>query len=248
MFTSKQHLHFNLGVDADIAAFFVNRQVPVNNHYWNKKLLYVADGTGYLFIPLFFDLQFKSGISRDNILNEEYVGLMEVILDSAALHEMEKICFSQHVENCKNIMSNKIKNHNLYIDLLLYFRDQQLKPYKKLGTTSKALNRGDTFLFSTCFLDLDNEVTNKNLENWYALVPAFLLMDDISDIQEDQEKNEENAVNDFGPGNTGVKNAIEFLRNKFSHLKTLNAALGSYFERSLEKKLQTAYMKSLLNN
>ena len=248
MFTSKQHLHYNLGVDADIAAFFVDRRVPVDNLYWKDRLLYVAAGTGYLFIPLFFDLQLKCGVSRENIVDEEYVELMEAILNSAALHEMEKICFSQHVENCKNIMSNKIRNHNLFNDLLVYFSDEELRPYKNLGTASKALNRGDTLLFSTCFLDLDKEVANKVIENWYALIPAFLLMDDISDLHEDREKNEENSVNDFGEGNTGVNNSIEFLRGKFNQLKIFNTKLGSYFERSLEKKLQTAYMQSLLNN
>jgi len=248
MFTSKQQLHFDLGVDPGIAAFFVNRKVPVNNFYWKDRLLYVSKGTGYLFIPLFFDLQMKCGVSREAVLNEEYVTLMEAILNSAALHEMEQISFVEHLENCKKIIEKKIKNYHLYNDLLGYFGDQRLLPYKNLGTFNKALNRGDTFLFGTCFLDLDKQLSDKIIEYWYALVPAFLLMDDISDLHEDQVKNEENAVTAFGPGHEGLEKSIEFLKVKFNHLKTINSALGLYFERSLEKKLQTEYIQSLINN
>ncbi len=248
MFTSKQQLHLDLGVDTGIAQFFVDRKVPENNMYWKGRLLYVAGGTGYLFIPLFYDLQFKCGVSYEKILDEEYIRLMEYILHSAARYEFEEISFVEHLENCKNILKNRISNYSLYNNLLEYFNDGQLKPYKNLGTSSKALNRADTFLFSICFLDLDKHVTDTIINNWYALVPSFLLMDDIYDLREDRKNNEENSVSDFGPGNEGLEKAIKFLRDKSDQLKNFNIKLGMYFENSLEKKIHTTYMQSLLND
>ena len=248
MFTSKENLHYNFGIDESIAKFFVDRKAPVNNMYWKDRYLYVASGTGYLFIPLFFDLQYKCGVNQEDVIKEDYVKLMEEILNSAALYEFEKISFNVHLANCKKIMSEQVKNHRLYNALLVYFGDEQLKPYQNLGTSSKPLNRGDTMLFSLCYLDLNKEVETEILACWYALVPSFLLMDDISDLLQDKEKNEENSINDFGPGSKGVEKAIAFLRNKFNLLKKYNNKLGLYFENSLDNKLQTPYLQSLLTD
>src|ERR1044072_972055 len=144
MFTSKEHLHFNLGVDLEIAAFFVDRKVPSDNMYWKNRYLYVAGGTGFLFIPLFFDLQFRMGIDKKLVLDETYIQLMEDVLDSAARYEFEQISFEEHIRNCRQLMKNKIKNENLYNDLVNYFTNEDLKPYKNIGPFSKALNRGDS--------------------------------------------------------------------------------------------------------
>lgn len=248
MFTSKQHLQRDLGVDADIAAFFVDRKVPEDNLYWRERLLYVAKGTGYLSIPLFYDLQYKCGVNKENLLNEESVQLMEKILNSVAIYEYERINFEEHIKNCKEIIRGKIKNLELYSQLLEYFSNEDLKPVKNLGTHSKALNRGDTFLFSLCYHGLPQNITDRILEGWYALIPSFLLMDDIMDLKQDREKKEENSINDFGQGNLGVEKAIDFLRIKFIKLKSINILLGEYFERSLERKLQTPYMQFILKN
>jgi hypothetical protein len=67
-------------------------------------------------------------------------------------------------------------------------------------------------------------------------------------LQEDKEKNEENSVTDFGEGASGVQKAIEYLRLKFTYLKSMNPQLGEFFEKSLDKKLHTPYMQSILNN
>jgi hypothetical protein len=248
MFTSKEHLHFNLGVDLEIAAFFVDRRVPPGNMYWKNRYLYVAGGTGFLFIPLFFDLQFRMGADKELILDENYVQLMEDILDSAARYEFEQISFEEHIRNCRELMKNKIKNERLYHDLENYFKNEHLEPFKNLGTFSKALNRGDSLLFSLCFLDLPQHITDSIIEKWYALVPSFLLMDDIMDLKIDKEQRQENSINDFGEGNAGVENAIDFLRTKFAQLKSANPRLGSFFENSLEKKLHTPYLQSILNS
>ena len=246
LYTSKQYLQNAMGVDADIAAFFVDRNVPANNLYWQNRYLYVAKGTGYLFIPLYFDLMYKAGVEKEMILDEEFVLLMENILHSAAMHEHETISLDEHVQNCITLLHNKVVNLNLYSDLTQYFGNKAV-PYNYLGTFSKALNRGDTYLFSLCSLNLPDYLTQKVVELWYVLIPSFLLMDDIMDLEEDKQKNEENSINDFGQGNVGVRNAIGFLTEKFRKLKNMNIPLGQYFERSLERKIKTPYIISLLN-
>src|SRR5215207_3083237 len=118
MFISKQHLQQNLGIDADIAAFFVDRKIPENNLYWKNRYLYIAGGTGYLFIPVFFDLQYRSGLPHDVLFEEVYVQLIEGILHSAAMHEMQQIRFPEHINNCKGLLQDKIRNRPLYDDLI----------------------------------------------------------------------------------------------------------------------------------
>ena len=235
-----------MGVDADIAAFFVDRPVPADNLYWKERYLYVAKGTGFLFIPLYFDLMYKAGLSKDIILREEFVRLTEQILHSAAMLEYEMISFEEHVYNCKNLLENKVVNVNLFADLLQYFSNRAV-PYHYLGTFSIALNRGDTYLFSLCSLGVPDCLAQKLVEIWYILIPSFLLMDDVMDLEEDKRRGEENSILDFGTGSTGVREAIAYLSDKFDQLKGLNPLLGAYFERSLQRKQQTPYILSLLN-
>jgi hypothetical protein len=247
MFTSKHHLHENMGVDMEIATFFVDRKLPTDNVYWRGRYLYVAFGSGYLFIPLFFDLQYKIGVRKEDVLNEEYVRTFEAILHTAAMYEFEEIGFDEHIENCKRVVQGKIKNENFYADLCEYFKNSDVRPFKNLGTFSKALNRADTFLFGLCLYDFPQETLQRILQQWYALIPSFLLMDDVTDLNDDIQKNQENSISDFGPGALGIEKALAFLREKINLLKSVNEKLGEYFERSLDKKLETPYFKSLLN-
>jgi hypothetical protein len=246
MFTSKKFLSDEMGVDPEIAAFFVDRKVPADNWYWKDRLLYVARGTGFLFIPLFFDLKYRSGVEKRILLSEPYVGLMEAILDSAARYEREQQDFEAHLENCLVLMTGKIANRELYDDLLYYFRRGGLRPYKMLGTPSIALNRGDTFLFLLCSLSPEKTRIEEIIRDWYALVPSFLLMDDVMDLQEDKARGEENCIGDFGEGSEGVRNAIAYLHENFARLRSVNEKLGIYFEDSLQEKLETPYLQFLI--
>ena len=248
MFTSKEYLHTRLGVDPEIAAFFVDRKVPANNMYWKGRYLYVASGTGYTFIPLYFDLQYKLGISKKKLLDPLHVEVCEAGLHSAALYEMQTITFTQHVENVKLLLSPYIRHRELFDDLSRYFQHEALNPYKYLGTFSKALNRADSYLFTLTMLEATPLQLEKMLDAWYALVPSFLLLDDLTDLQEDTDNNEENSIRDFGEGSSGVGKAIGYARLKFSYLKSINPELGEYLEKSLEKRMLTPYMQSILNH
>jgi hypothetical protein len=246
MFTSKKFLSDTMGVDPEIAAFFVDRKVPADNLYWAERLLYVAKGTGFLFIPLFFDLQYRSGVDKTVLLSGPYVGLMEGILDSAARYEREQQDFETHLSVCMDLVAGKIANRALYDDLLFYFRQNGLRPYKMLGTPSMALNRGDTLLFLLCYLAPGKADIGEIVRDWYALVPSFLLMDDVMDLEEDKARGEENSIGDFGEGGEGVRNAIAYLYENFARLRSVNEKLGVYFEDSLQEKLETPYLQFLL--
>ncbi len=246
LYTSKEYLHSSIDIDPEIAAFFVDRKVPVNNMYWKDRYLYISKGKGFLFIPLYFDLMYRAGLSKEQILNEDFVRLTEDILHSAALHEAEKIDLNEHVKNCRNLLDGKIRNHTLFRDLSEFF-SRQAVAYEYLGTFSSALNRGDTYLYALCSLSLPAEQTSMAIKLWYALVPTFLLMDDVVDLNEDRRKGEENSINDFGSGTEGLLSALCFLRENFSKLKRFNQKLGDWLERSLEKMMTTPYMTSLLN-
>ncbi|MDR3712895.1 MAG: hypothetical protein P4L51_08790 [Puia sp.] len=246
MFTSKKFLSDEMGVDPEIAAFFVDRKVPSGNLYWKGRLLYVSKGTGFLFIPLFFDLQYRSGVPKAILLSEPYVSLMEDILDSAASYEREQQDFGSHLAKCMELVAGRTANRDLYQDLSFYFGENGLRPYKMLGTPSMALNRGDTLLFLLCCLRPGDGRIGDIIRDWYALVPSFLLMDDVMDLEEDAANGEENSIGDFGEGREAVRNAIAYLHENFARLRSVNGKLGAYFEDSLQEKLETPYLQFLI--
>jgi hypothetical protein len=248
MFTSKEELTGSMGVDAEIAAFFVDRKVPENNAYWKGRYLYVARGTGYLFIPLFFDLQLKAGVPKEILLNEQYVQLMERILDKAALFESEKLDFNEHIRQIDELVKAESQQPELLNDLREYFSQQPLSPVKNIGTENPALNRGDALLYLLTTLTAPEETINKVIEYWKLLVPTFLFMDDLMDLHEDQEKKEENALSIYGYDSKGVHNAIEMIEDKFRQLEAVNPELGTYFRNSLEEKKRSPYFQIILKD
>lgn len=246
MFTSKQDLIAHMGVDPEIAAFFVDRTVPKNNTYWKGRYLYVARGTGFLFIPLFFDLQMRAGVDRKTLLDEDYVQLMESIMDFAGKYENGEMDFDAHIAAIVSLVSMRVVQPELLKDLNEYFSRNPPIPTGRLGTENKALNRGDALLFLLTVLTMEEAVINQIIGYWYLLVPSFLLMDDIMDLQEDQDKQEENSLALYGYNAEGIRKALVVLDENFSKLEVVNPLLGGFFRRSLEKNLETTYFKHIL--
>ncbi|ULQ52888.1 hypothetical protein [Flavihumibacter fluvii] len=247
MFTSKQHLTIDLGVDPAIAAFFVDRAVPKNNSYWKGRYLYVARGTGYLFIPLFFDLQRRAGVDLKRLLDEDYVQLMENILDLAGKYEGHELDFATHIQQIEALVSNRSVQPELLDDLRRYFSRQPQQPVGNIGTENPALNRGDALLYLLTVLPDSHEIIQKIIGYWYLLVPSFLLMDDIMDLHEDKEKQEENSLAHFGYDAAGVKKALAVLDVSFSKLEAVNPLLGTFFRSNLDRQLASPYFKFILN-
>lgn len=247
MFTSKTELTQSMGVEPAIAAFFVDRKLPENNRYWKKRYLYVSRGTGYLFIPLFFDLQYKSGVPLNKVLDESYVRLMEEILHQAALFEFGEKGFMEHIVEIETLVKEKAVNATLMEELERYFRQQELTQLGRIGTENPALNRGDALLYLLPTLDVADAVINNVIKSWYLLVPSFLLLDDIMDFQEDRQKQEENSLALYGYSAEGIKKAIGIAEHNFHELDAINPVLGGFFRNVLDKQKQTTYFKHILN-
>jgi hypothetical protein len=247
MFTSKKQLIDSMGVNPEIAAFFVDRKVPVDNLYWKGRLLYVSRGTGYLFIPLYFDLMFKSGLPLSAVLDDSFVQLAENILHSAAQWEHRLIDREEHIVNCRRLLDGRIHHPDLYDSLNAYFTQPTLRPHENLGTASPALNRGDSLLYQLCSLP---EHANWKLmvSHWYSLVPSFLLMDDVMDLHADTEAKEENAIADFGAGKQGLMQAFAFLKKNFENIEQFNPVLASYFQHAFNSKMTSPYIIELLKS
>jgi hypothetical protein len=248
MFTSKQFLSEHLGVDAEIAAFFVDRAVPKDNVYWQRRHLYVARGNGFLFIPLFFDLQLRAGAHLKRLLDEDYVQLMERIMDVAGRYELQQIDFTAHIAEIDQLVANRVVQPTLRHLLKQYFSTHPPTPIANLGTGNNPLNRGDALLYLLTALPAGEAVVEKIISYWYLLVPSFLLMDDIMDLHEDQEKNEENGLSHFGYDAAGVKKAMDFLDKNFQQMELINPLLSAYFRKSLEDDKTSTYFKMILNS
>ncbi|MBC6492638.1 hypothetical protein ACFSQD_18290 [Flavihumibacter stibioxidans] len=248
MFTSKQELVGAMGIDPEIAAFFVDRSIPAGNQYWKGRYLYVARGTGYLFIPLFFDLQLRAGVPKEKLLDPQYVSLMERILDLAARYEFGEMDFRAHISQVEELAKPFSVHEWLFISLENYFNQRELNKYGILGTDNPALNRGDALLFLLTSLDVPKIMIEKIVGYWYLLVPSFLLMDDIVDLKEDQARSEETALSHYGFDAKGVQMAIEIVENNFSRMEVINPLLGQFFRNALEKKKQTPYFQTILKD
>src|SRR4051812_25468824 len=103
MFISTKQLVNSYGIEHDIAEFFVEREPPVDNLYWNEKLLYLRPAPGYLFIPLIIDLLNKLGIKRDFLLSESFVNLMEQVGHISAMEESNQISANEAITKCREL-------------------------------------------------------------------------------------------------------------------------------------------------
>lgn len=222
-----------LDVDPDIAKFFVDRAVPEGNRYWKDRLLYVSRGTGYLFIPLVYDVLLRLGVDKAVLLEEDHIRRMERVLDSAGQVEFDDLPGSAHVDNCRAVMEGTVRNTWLWEALEGYFRAGT--PQGPLGSPIPPLNRADTFLFALCDLDITEATTRAFLRYWYALIAAFLMMDDVVDWEEDKRLGEENSIRYLGEGPEAFASAMEMLRGNFSILAVLNPHLETHFKRNLQK-------------
>ena len=217
MFTSKDELKLNYGVDMEIGKFLVDRKVPADNLYWKNRLLYIIPMPGYLFIPLYMDLQLRLGLPRPELLSEPHLWLLESILHSAAKLEHKEINFEEHIAECVALTKPHCKNPSFLQDLIYYFSGEKEKAGVALGTQFKSLTRADAYLFSLCYFEFDHPLKKKLVDAWYALITYYLIVDDLEDIQPDFEQQEENAVLEAGLSEEGAK-AIETLIHQSYHV------------------------------
>jgi hypothetical protein len=235
MFISAKLLHEKMGVDEEIARFFVDRKVPIDNVFWEKRRLYVNRGNGYLSIPVYYDLIFRSGVSKTILLADGHIQCMERIMHYAIQVEYKQISFNTQLEQITKLLEGRIKNPQFYLELVDYLLQPVLNPKGNLGRAVPALNRADVFLFILCDLPLSRQATEDAVQYWYALHTTYLLMDDIYDYRLDKQDREENSVMELGNGKAGYDKAFDILHSNTHLLQQINPVLSQYFGQAVEE-------------
>lgn len=246
MFLSCDDLKLAYGVDMEIGRFYVDRKVPENNAYWKKRHLYIPPVTGYYFMPIFSDLAFRAGISREFLLSEKYMTVAESILDSAGRLEEKQITWNEHIAECIGFAESNLENPSLLQDLKFYFKGEKEKSLVALGTPYPSLNRADAYLFSLCTLNFDVATKHILVESWYALMTYFLILDDLADIREDIRNNEENALLEAGLSTQGAAIISAMINDSYSRMNKINPVMANRIDHKRHKLDIAALINSFL--
>ncbi|RYD77428.1 MAG: hypothetical protein EOP53_13005 [Sphingobacteriales bacterium] len=244
MVITKHFLSEKLGLDFEIAQFFADRKVPANNLYWKGRFLYLSFGTGFLFIPIIMDAIYKSGVDKKVVMDPERIHRMEQSFDIVMQYERKRISFGDYIKGMSEVFLPHVKNHELYDDLLRYFKNETTQTYA-LGTSVAALDRADAFLFSLTDLPIDHERMNTILRRWYYLAVAHLMLDDFVDLDEDREKGEENALIDLGDNKAALQKCQDMLQQNIDGLKETNELVAAFFQKIYDKAIQDEPVQAL---
>jgi hypothetical protein len=235
------------GIDEDIARYFANeRAVPSNNLFWGTKRIYISAGFGFLTIPFGFDLMYKAGISKEQLLNDEHVTLMEKGFDFLKRYEAGQITISEFVQSCKQLLGGKIKQPHLSADLFAFITGKPAIHFE-FETKHKALARSDAFLFTLVDLEVTDEWISRFLPFWYSLARPILLLDDFKDLEDDRRTNDENTIIELGNDSAAIKTAYELGVKDTELLAQLNSKMGKQMKQLLDEGLQYAHIQQELN-
>ena len=228
MFISATQLNREMGVDMNIARFFVDRDPPKNNSFWKDRLLYVGFGNGYVSIPVYYDLLFRIGITLDQLLSEDHILLMEQIMHWAILQEREEISTREEMIAIRELLKDRVKDQK-YFDALNTYLDQPiLKPMGSFGLKNPALNRADVFLYVLCDLDLTENQRELAIKFWYALHPTYLIIDDLRDYEKDKQDGEENVLMEWNDKSTRFHYAMDMVKSNCKILQRVNPVLAEF--------------------
>lgn len=247
MFISKDFLGIQYGVDDKIAKFFADREPPANNLYWHDKSLYLQPSPGYLFIPLIVELLYRAGISREQLLSNEFIECMEQIGHITALEETKQISAKEAVERCIALSKVACKNEAWFITVVDYYNEVPGNLIGSMTTPYKALHRGDIFLFSLSVLEFSHHLFEHIIELWFALISLLLLIDDADDITDDKKNNEDNAFLEAGLDKKGIEEIKQFVRDKLRILKSINKPMAVKIDKSFIAMIDKPHVYKLLN-
>ncbi len=247
MFVSANSLAINYGLDEAIAKFFVDRQPPANNLYWNNKLLYLRPEPGYLFIPLMVDLLYKSGIDTKHLLSEKFVGLMEQIGHVGAEEELKIITADEAMEKYIGLANHQCVNERYFNDLVAFIKGETDNVFAKAATPYKALHRGDAFLFSLCALHFDDTLQSAIVKYWFALISTLLLLDDAEDIEIDSASGDLNAFLESGLNREGIDNIRNMVRDNLRLISTINKSMANTLDKKYMALAAKPHIQQLLN-
>lgn len=247
MVLTSRILQDRLGIDPAIADYFANeRPVPADNLFWKNKRIYISVGFGYLTIPFAFDLMYKCGLPKEQLLEDQHVALMEQGFDRLKRYELNELSLEQFIQECGQILYQKIRQHHLASDLMGLFNGNAPR-YFQFETKHKALARSDFFLFTLVDLDISDEWVHQFLPYWYALARPILLLDDFKDLTEDRRTNEENTIIELGNNRDGVLAAHQLGLQDTALLAQKNRKLARHLEELLNEALLYPQIREVLN-
>lgn len=235
MFTSKEDLKLSYGIDMEIGKFFVDRKVPENNLYWKDRLLYINPMPGYLFIPIYTDIEYRLGISKSELLSEEHISFMESIMHCIARQEFSALSQKQHVRECIEITRAVCRNEKLMGQLQRYFEGERVIDGISFGMPYQALNRVDTYLFTLCFFEFDDNTKKKLIDGWHALMGFYLITDDLDDISDDINENEENTIVEAGLSDSGAKAVENIMQQTYLTMNAINPVFANRMDYSWQQ-------------
>lgn len=238
MFISSGYLEIHYGIDSEIAGFFVDREPPADNLYWQGKLLYLRPAQGYLFIPLIVDLLYKSGLERQQLLSEKFVTTMERLGHISALEETKQISNEEAVFKSAELINNTCTNEYWYSNLIDHLTGKNPNFFTALSAPFKALHRGDLFLFSVCALQYPAALSEKIAQQWFALITTLLLLDDAEDIKADMQTGDENAFLESGMTAEGLKKIKELVNVNLAKISILNALMAAQLKKQYEENIE----------
>jgi hypothetical protein len=230
MFLSANQLEREMGVYKSIGQFFVDRKPPSENKFWEKRLLYIGRGSGFLFMPVYYDILFRIGIPTELLLDEKHIYFMEQIMHISTLHELREISTPDELQYVRALLSGRVKDASNYELLSRYLDQTVLKPIGPFGLPYPSLNRADLFLYILCDLPLNQFQWEQAVNYWYALISSYLTQDDIKDYEKDKADGEENVILDLGDGVSGFEKAFDLLKKNTEILEQINPALARFLK------------------
>jgi hypothetical protein len=239
MFLSKDDLKLAYGVDMLIGETYVNRRVPQDNLYWQKRKIYIPGAPGYTFMPIFSDMLYRCGADRKQLIGDDFLQLSEAILHSAARLEHKQIGWDAHVAEVVNQVVPHVVDNQLFEALKAYAGSSH--PIKtgdiRFGTAFPSLNRADSYLFSLVIINSPSFDVDKAIRAWYALMTYFLILDDLADIREDLLNGEENVLIDVGLDDAGADKVEAMIDESIAIMNQVNPVMANRIE----------HKKSLIN-
>jgi hypothetical protein len=247
MVITARKLESEMGINSEIAHYFANeRKVPPDNLFWKNKRIYISNGFGYLTIPLMFDLVHKSGVPVKMLLQDAHVTLMEKGFDKLKRYENNESTFQEFLVACKMLVQDNIKQPHLASDLFASFAGKETQ-YFQFETKHKALARSDSFLLTLVDLDLPDEWVHSFLPIWYSLARPILLLDDFTDLVDDRNNSEENAIIELGDNEKAIAEAYALGMADVEILTKVNPQLGKYMAYFLKEALNFNHIRSMLD-
>jgi hypothetical protein len=248
MFLSKDDLKLAYGVDLEIGARYIDRSIPEGNLYWQQRKIYIPESPGYYFMPIFSDILFRLGLSKDFLLSETIFKVAEEILHSAALLEYKKIGWPEHIRQLKEAICPHVTNDVFYRKLLEYL-DVPDRPSSNglFGTKFPSLNRADSYLLLLACLPSEGFNLDSAIKAWYALMTYFLILDDLVDIKDDLKNKEENAFIEAGFHPLGLKTIEEMISDSHDILLGINPVLANRIDHKRKTMDLTELIRSILS-